>query len=1038
MGLKVFLRLFCACLLSSVMAAPALHAQHTVSGVVTDETGMPMVGVNIVIRNTSEGTITGIDGDYSLNAGLGDTLVFSFIGYISQNVPVEGRSTIDVSLAPNATILEDVVVTGYSTNIRSDVAGSISSIKSKEIEDLPVVGIDQALQGQVAGLQVTQVTGAPGDNIAVRIRGASTLGNNNPLYIIDGVPTTGDINMFSTGDIETIEVLKDGSAAAIYGARAGNGVIVITTKKGNAGPTQFSFNSYYGIQKSTSLPDLLNAEEYLAIRNEAITNANELRDSIRRIPTYDPAILDTLPDIDWLDEMFDSAPMYHVALSASGGGENGRFFLSGEYLNQDGVFMGQGFEKFLFRFNGSTHNNWVTVGNNISISFTDRQIINSSGDGAGPGNELSGVRYTLIAAPVFSKTFEDGTLVPTSSVLGDPLLYGDGNANPVAFVEATDWTLKRYRVFGNVFAEIKFMENLKFRTMLGMDLLFSDEKLFKSRLSAAIYDPTSLSEGRVIDRNVVWNNLLEYNTSFNNSNHRIGAIIGMEVIDNHTDYLGASANNFFTTNPNFRYIDNSVTQELGDINASGIVSEWGLLSYFAQGSYNFKGRYVLNASVRADGSSRFGSNNRWGVFPSVSGAWNISNESFFENVDFISRLKIRASWGQLGNQNIGNYPYSSLVSTGNFVYSFQNNIATGTAIEETGNENVKWETTTQTDVGIEVSFLQDRLSFVADYYVKNTDDILVRAPLPQSAGAFNPPFINAGQVKNTGFEFSFNYRQSHEDFRYELNGNISTINNEVISLAGGEPILGGFGLSDGPITRTEPGYPMGSFYLYEMVGIFQTQEEIESSPFQTDDTRPGDIKFADLNNDGVIDDEDRAHLGSPFPDFIYGFSGSFNFKNFDLSLLFQGVHGNDVYFLYGGFAYEVQARGFNSYSEILDRWTPENTDTDIPKVSIDDRNGNRRISTRFLYDGSYLRLRNVTLGYDFGALLNTPAIRTLRAYMSVQNAFTITKYPGLDPEIQANANDTQGFNVSSDLAVGIDWGTVPAPTTFVFGLNINF
>jgi len=536
-------------------------------------------------------------------------------------------------------------------------------------------------------------------------------------------------------------------------------------------------------------------------------------------------------------------------------------------------------------------------------------VIGSSGDGAGPGNELSGIRYTLIAAPVFSKTYEDGTLVPTSAPLRDPLLYGDGNANPVAFVNATDWNIQRYRVFGNVFAEIEFLKDLKFRTMLGLDVTFTGEKIFKSRLSAAIYDPTSLSQGSVTNRNLVWNNLLTYNVSLNNDNHRLGFVAGMEMIDNRTDFLGASARNFFTDNPNFRFIDNSLNQELGDIDASGIASEWGLLSYFGQASYNFKRRYVLNASVRADGSSRFGDNNKWGVFPSVSVAWNVSNENFFSDVNAISRLKVRASWGQLGNQEIGNYPFSSLISTGNFVYSFNNLAATGAAIEETGNENIKWETTTQTDVGLEVSFMDDRLSFVADYYVKNSDDILVRAPLPQSAGAFNPPFVNAGKVKNSGFEFAVNYRSSAGKFNYELNANISTIHNEVISLADGEPILGGFGLSDGPITRTEPGYPMGSFYLYEMEGIFQTQEEIDNSPFQTEDTRPGDIKFADLNDDGVIDDKDRDHLGSPFPDFIYGFSGSFNWKGFDLSLLFQGVQGNDVYFLFGDFQFFAEKWG---------------------------------------------------------------------------------------------------------------------------------
>ncbi len=1036
---KTLLTVFCVPLL--LLFGGQMYAQTViVKGIVISQDDQePMIGVNIRVKDSPEGAITGFDGDFEIEVVTDAVLIFSFIGFQSQEVSVNGRTEINVSMQSDALLLEGIVVTGYKTVIRSDIAGSISSVKAKDIERLPVIGFDQALQGQISGLQVTQSTGAPGDDIAVRIRGAGTLGNNNPLYIIDGVPTTGNINMFSTSDIESIEVLKDGSASAIYGARAANGVIVITTKKGQKGAPKFSVQSYYGFQEANRLPKLLNSADYLMIRNEAIANANELRDPIRQIPLYDPAILDTLPDMNWLGEVFRIAPIQKHTISASGGSDNGNYYIMGEYFNQEGVFKGQGFEKFLLRFNGQTIGKWLTIGNNISLSYSNRDVIGSSGDGAGPGNELSGIRYSLIAAPVFKSRYDDGSFVPTSSFLQDPLLYVDGNANPSAFIEATNWNIQRYRIFGNVYAEFKIFKDLKFRTNLGMDLVFRREKIFKERLSAAIYDPTSLSEGSVQDRNLVWNNTFDYRTSFGSQDqHELSAFLGMEVIDNRTDFLGASARNFFSTNPNFRFIDNSVTKDIKDLGASGIATEWGLLSYFAQVGYNYKRRYVLNASVRRDGSSRFGAANRYGVFPSFAVAWNASNEPFFDDIDFISRLKIRGSWGQLGNQEIGNYPFSSLVETGLFVYPFGGKIVTGAQVLETGNENIKWETTTQTDIGIEFSLLDDKVSVMADYYVKNTNDILVRVPLPQSAGAFNPPFVNAGQVKNTGFEFAINWKKFTGDFTYEFNANISTVRNEVIALADDEPILGGFGLSDGPITRTEPGYPLGSFYLYQMEGIFQTQEEIESSPFQTDDTRPGDVRFADLNDDGIIDDKDRAHLGNPFPNFIYGITGNFTYKNFDLSLLLQGVQGNDVYFLYGGFAYEVQSRGFNSYDKILDRWSPDNPNTDIPKVSIDDRNGNRRVSTRFLEDGSYFRMRNITLGYDFGALLNSQALTGLRAYVSVQNAFTITKYSGLDPEIQANTNDTQGFNVSSDLAVGIDWGTVPAPRTVIFGLNLNF
>ncbi len=741
--------------------------------------------------------------------------------------------------------------------------------------------------------------------------------------------------------------------------------------------------------------------------------------------------------MDWLDEVFRIAPIQKYSLSATGGGESGSYYVLGEYLNQQGVFQGQGFEKYLLRFNGEIGSNTrLRIGNNIAISFTDRDIIGSSGDGAGSGNELSGIRYTLIAAPVFPIRYPNGEFIRTSTELRDPMLFGDGNANPLAFIDATDWNQQRYRIFGNVYLEWDILEGLNFRTNIGGDFLFQNEKLFKERLSAAIYDPSSLSEGRTIDRNLIWNNLLNYERNF--GRHRVSGLLGMEAIQNSTNFLGASANNFFRTDPLFRYLDNSIAEEIANVGVSGIETEWALLSYFGQLGYTFDNRYVINAAIRRDGSSRFGEENRYGVFPSVSVAWNVSNEPFFAALDFVSGLKLRASWGQLGNQEIGVYPFSSLVETGRRVYSFGDQIVTGARVIETGNENIKWETTTQTNFGMEFSLFQDRLSFITDYYIKRSNDILVRVPIPQAGGSQNPPFVNAGEVENRGLELALIYKNSIGGLQYSINANIATVSNEVLSLADSEPILGGFGLADGPITRTEPGFPIGSFFLYEMEGIFQSQEEIDASPFQSDDTRPGDVKFADLNNDNVIDDEDRAHLGNPFPDFIYGLVANLAYKNFDLSILAQGVQGNDVYFLYGNFAYETQARGFNSYQEILNRWTPNNPSTDIPKVSLDDRNGNRRISTRFLEDGSYLRIRNITLGYNFKDLLKTDFIGGFRVYFQVQNAFTFTDYPGLDPEIQANANDTQGFNVSSDLAVGIDWGTVPAPRIYTAGLRVDF
>ena len=1011
--------------------------QITVNGKITDkDDAQALIGVSVVEKGTTNGIVSDIDGNYKLTIGNNATLTLSYVGYESIDVDVNNRTSIDIMMRVANHILQDVVVTGYKTEIRTDVASSISTIKSRDVENLVVLGIDQALQGQAPGIQVTQSTGAPGDDIAVRIRGAGTLGNNNPLFIIDGVPTTGNINMFSTNDIESMEVLKDGSAAAIYGARAANGVIVITTKKGKLGKPSFSFNSSLGFSEAYNLPKLLNAKDYLTIRNEAIVNANALRDLPHQLPTYDPSILSTLPDVSWLDQVFSSAPIQRHSLSATGGSENSKYYIMGEYLSQDGTFRGQGFDKYDLRFNGEVSNKRFKIGNNLSFSYTNRKVINSSGDGYGPGNEPSGIRYTLIAAPIFPIRHADGTYVNVSTELGDPILFGDGNANPLAFIDATDWTIKRTRVFGNVFAELTLLKGLKIRTNLGGDFQFENEKKFKLELSPSIYHPTSLSEGRVFDQNLVWNNTIDFQRSF--GKHRVSALAGMEAIQNQTNYLGASVNNFFRTDPLFHYIDNSVTADIKNIGASGIITEWALLSQFGQAGYTYDNRFVINASIRRDGSSRFGKNNRYGIFPSVSGAWNISNESWFSKIDYISSLKLRASWGRLGNQEIGVYPYSSLIQVGDKVYSFGDQIVTGAQIVETGNNNIKWETSTQTDFGLDFSILKDRITVIADYYRKLTDGILVRVPIPQTGGAQNPPYVNAGEVENKGLEFGVILKNTSNGFSYSVGANISTVNNKVISLAGSDAILGGFGLSDGPITKTEAGYSVGSFYLWKMLGIFQSQAEIDASPFQTKDTRPGDVKFADLNGDNIIDDKDRGHFGSPFPDFTYGLNFSCSWKNFDLSILAQGVQGNDVYFLYGNFAYETQSRGFNSYEDILNRWTPTNTNTDIPKVSLDDRNGNRRLSTRFLKDGSYFRIRNITLGYNLKHFVKTDAISRIRIYVTAQNLLTFTKYPGLDPEIHANTNDTRGVDISSDLAVGIDWGTVPAPRTFIAGISLDF
>ena len=1033
--IKLFSFGFLICLLG--ISANLLAQSFTINGTVLAQDGNPIIGATILEINTTNGTLVDDAGNFTLEVSSPQSIItIEFFGYDKKTEAINGRNTINIILEESVEMLSDVIVTGYRKESKSNVTTAISSINPKKLENLVLTGLDQALQGQASGVAVTQVTGSPGDDIAIRIRGVTTLGNNNPLFIIDGVPTTANINMFSMNDIASIDILKDGASAAIYGARAANGVVVITTKRGKSGKPTFSFNAYSGLQQAQYLPDLLNAREFLTVRNEAIVNANSLRNPANQLPTYDLAILDTLPDVNWLDRVFRTAPITQLSFSSTVGSDNSSLFISGEYFKQDGIFKGQAFDKYQLRINGDVGNKFIKVGTNLSFSNTDRKVINGSGDGYGPGNELSGIRYALITSPVFDGVDNNGNPINVTSLLGDPTLYGDGNANPEVFINNTDWKINRSRIFGNVFAEITPFSKVKVRTSLGGDFLFEKDKLFKERLSAAIYSPTSLNEGRVFNQTLTWNTTIDYETKINN--HSLNLLGGMEAITNNTDYLGASASNFRRSDPLFRYLDASVAAEVNDLGVSGIATEWALLSYFGNASYNYNNKYLLSSSLRYDGSSRFGDGNRWGLFPSFSAAWIISNEDFLKTSNTISELKLRSSWGRLGNQEIGVYPYSSLVSIGNNVYTFGDNIATGAYLIESGNSNIKWETTTQTNIGLDLGMFADRLTFSADVFKKTSSDILVRVPIPQSGGAGNPPFVNAATIENKGLELSLGYRNNYKNLKWNISGNVSVLQNKVISIANSEPILGGFGLSDGPLTKTEVGRPIGSFFLWQMDGIFQTQAEIDAAPFQTKDTRPGDVRFIDINGDNLIDDKDRSHVGSPFPDFTYGLQLGLNWKQFDFSTLVQGVQGNDVYFLYGNFAYDTQLRGFNSYSEILDRWTPTNTDTDIPKVSLDDRNGNRRASTRFLYDGSYLRIRNISLGYTIKSNGTWMKDKSMRIYTTIQNAFTFTNYPGLDPEIQANANDTRGLGISSDLAVGIDWGTVPSARTYTFGIKLDF
>jgi TonB-linked SusC/RagA family outer membrane protein len=1010
-----------------------LHAQEKViTGTVIDATsGETLPGAAIMITGTVIGTTTDLEGKFTISSSEGDILSVSFIGYLSEEIEIGSQTIIDIQLTPDLEQMDEVVVIGYSTMRKSNLTGAISTVDAKELSKMPVASIAHALQGRTSGVQITQSTGAPGDAISVRIRGTGTFGSNDPLYVIDGIATTSSINSFSHADIESIQIIKDASASAIYGSRAANGVVLITTKGGKAGKTQINFNAYYGVQSVSNLPDMLNTEQFIMIQNESLNNTNVQRESIGQSPLAlnpdDPA---TMPDFDWLNSIFRNAPIQNYQLSLSGGSEKFTHHSSFNYFNQEGIILNSNYQRYTFRFNTQTKiNARLKVGNNLSFSFSDRDIIGNSGDGKRSG--VPGiVRYALLRPSAIPLYDAEGiyTDLPDSQTF-----YGDAY-NPVAFAENTDDVEKMNRLFGNLFAEYTILDNLIFRSTGGIDLRTTDQRKFD--MTYGDFDRINQTNRLLIksatNTEFTWNNVLRYSKSFNET-HNISVLAGTEIITSRFEQHEASRQDFQRQTPHYRYLEVGT----GIQTNTESVAEWALFSYFGRLTYNLKERYFLEGNLRRDASSRFGSENRYGTFPSASAGWIISRENFMKNINFIYNMKIRASWGQLGNQEIGDYPFVTPITQSiGYPFGTPSTANESFTVEKIGNSDIKWESSTQTNLGVDISLFEGRISTTLEYFVKKTSDILLKVPLPYLGGSAEPPYINAADVENKGFEFILIYKKVKGDFKYNFSVNFSAIDNVVTSLGGGEPIWGGNGNS-GYLTKTEVGYPIGSFYLYEMDGLFQNEQEVLDHPIQTSHplgSAPGDIRFKNLNNAEQINEEDRRHFGSPFPDYTYGINASFSYKNVDISFFFQGIKGNDIYYYMGRIANDA-VRPFNSTTEILDRWTGEGTSTTMPRVARIDVNNNLRNSTRFLMDGSYLRLKNLTIGYNMPAkLLYKLRMQAFRIYLSGQNLLTFSDYPGLDPEMGTSDNDSD----AGDTAIGIDWGTYPQARTITVGVNLSF
>lgn len=994
-------------------------AQDVVKGRITDDKGVPVENANVVQQKTTNGTLTDASGNFSLTllANAAKTLEISNVGFTTQTVAYTGADLI-VTLASAATNMEEAVVIGYSSQRRSSITGAISTVNMGNLEQRRVSNVAQSLQGQVAGVQITQSTGAPGDAISIRIRGEGTIGNNSPLFIIDGIPSR-DISFLAPSDIQSMSVLKDASAAAIYGSRASAGVVVITTKAGRKGRSNIEVNYFNGIQKAANLPKLLDATQYLnkteeAWNNSGYTGANPYTAAKNR---------GGMANTNWQNELFETGRSQNLQLTASGGSDKVQYLISGGAYKQDGIVIydNDRYQRLNFRANVTGNvTDRLTVGTNLQLSYADQDKLSSSGDAPGI------IRHALIRPPVIP-VYKDPT-DPTYSV-ADPYTDlpffkkpWDNNANifeftsnPVALAYFTNDKRNLFKTFGNFYAEYAFLKNreLKLRTNVGVDLNITHNKAFNQNFGDdngggnAIDQgkgrqnrPTNLNEDRGQESTITWNNTLNYNRSF--GKHAITALVGSEFIKNYSSSIGASRQRFDFTSAPFQYIDYGGTTDLYN---GGSASEWSLFSLFGSASYAYDSKYLITANLRGDASSRFGENNQWGYFPSVSAGWRISNEEFMQDVRWISDLKLRASQGKLGNQEISNYSYLTLLTRSGDQY----------LISRYGNPDLKWETTNQGNIGVDIGLLENKVYFSVDYFNKKTTDILLPISLPSVVGNVSPTIVNAGEVSNKGIEVALAIKNSSRVFRYGINANVSTITNRVERLHPNLPSI------IGDIYKTEPGHSLSSYFGYVMEGIYQTQQEINThlSATANPSAKPGDIRFRDINGDGMINDKDRDYLGNSIPKISYGLNLSAGYQGFDLSALFQGVGGVDRY-NDGKQITDYDSRPFNHSIEVLNSWHGAGTSNTIPRSTFND-NGSSKKSSIFVEDASYFRFKNLEIGYTIPSLVKA-GIQNIRIYASAQNIFTVTNYTGLDPE-------------TTNL---MDQGTYPQSKAFLFGINARF
>jgi len=1037
-------------LLMVMLSGMAFAQQKTITGKVTDETGAPVPGTTIIVKGTTTGIVTDMDGNYSLSVpATAKTLVFSFVGMTSQEVIVGTQTNISVKMLSESIGLEEVVAIGYGVQKKKLNTGATVQVSGDNLQKMSTTNALSALQSQSPGVEITQSSGQPGEGFKVTIRGLGTVGSSAPLYVIDGV-AGGDINAFNTSDIESVDVLKDAASAAIYGARAANGVVLVTTKKGKAGKLQLSYDGYYGVQYAAKMPAMLNAKEYMSMMDETRFNeANPTYDWANLLPTslYNSVMDGSWQGTNWMKESYnEAAPTQNQAFNLAGGNDQSKFALGFSYTSQEGI-LGKPVQSQYDRYTARINSDHVILKTKdfdvIKIGQTLNYNYNTK-SGIAIGNIYGNSIHNLLTGnPLLPAYDADGNFYDYNDKVANGWNFDGNTGNPLAGTALSNWGLnlsKNYALQTSAYLEIQPIKNLVFRSQFGYKMTASTYRSYDGIRHLSNNTNVTLdnvSQSASSGHNTTFDNTLSYKFKVADQ-HQFDVLVGQSIEKwGMGSNISASGNNsMFPGLFDYAWVDNTKPTVLSQRGAGG--SPWGsgaLASFFGRANYNFKETYLASFTMRADGSSNFAKGKRWGYFPSMSAGWVMTNESFMESTkSFLDFMKLRASWGQNGNAAINNFQYLSTIAfdTSNGYYFSADKLTqtVGGYADILANPDVKWETSEQLDLGFDSRFLNSRLGLTFDWYTKTTKNWLVTAPIPAVWG-LNAPSVNGGDIQNKGFEIALNWNDRAGDFQYGGSVNMAHNVNEVTRIANAEGIIHGDGnvLSQGTteMYRAQVGFPIGYFYGYKTAGVFQNLDQVNNTAAKYAGAQPGDLIFVDTDGDGKITEDDRTMIGNPHPDFTLGLNLNLSYKGFDLNIAGTGAFGQQIAKSYRSFADSPLQ---NYTTEIFGRWTGEGTSNKLPRLTSGSNVNWQNISDIYIEDGDYVKIQNITLGYDFKKLFKNMPLSQARFFVTGQNLFTITGYSGMDPEI--------GYGYDKSWVSGIDLGYYPSPRTYMVGVNLKF